>query len=626
LGKKKEEKVKNRVIWFGLSVLLVISMLLASCGTKTTTTSSTASTTTQPTTVTTVSTTNTATTKTSTTTMTTTTTVSTSSTGHWWDSLGTPQYGGTLTFNISSNILTFDPYLGTNYTSENMGWMEQLFTDDWTLDPSVYNFQLNTRPTDYAGGCLATSWEFSDPSTLVMHLRQDVHWQNIAPVNGRPFTSADVVYHYNRLLGIGGGFTKVSPYYVGVPWTGCLSVTAIDKYAVSFHWNSSNPELILETAQQPSIVSCMEASEAVTQWVDLQDWHHAIGTGPFTLQDFVPDSSMTLEKNPSYWAFDERYPQNQLPYVDEVKILIIPNRDTALAAMRNGKIDVVGGPTVQQVAAMKVTHPEILCITTPGNPTDLDPRCDMAPWNNKNVRIALQKALNLPLIAQTFYNGYADPRPQTELSYYISGWGYPYDEWPQSLKDEYAYDPVAAKKLLTDAGYPTIHTYLVEINTLDQDLFQIVQSQLAAVGVTMDIQPMDSAALNSYLLTAHQNTGLASRGAKLGRIMAPTRPLTQYKVGDSVNYEMWNDPVYDAFYAAAVAATSVQGTKDVVKAANKYVAENHIDICLCTTYNYSFCQPWLKGFTGQSGAFGQLINTYLARFWIDQNVKKSYGH
>jgi peptide/nickel transport system substrate-binding protein len=507
-----------------------------------------------------------------------------------------------------------------------MAWMEQLFTDDWALDPAVYNFQLNTRPTDYAGGCLATSWEFSDPSTLVMHLRQDAHYQNIAPVNGRAFTAADVVYHYGRMLGIGSGFTKVSSYWATNPWIGCLAVTAIDKYTVSFHWNSSNPELILETMQQPSLISCMEASEAVTQWGDLQDWHHAIGTGPFILQDFVPDSSMTLNANPSYWGYDERYPQNRLPYVNQIKILIIPNKDTALAAMRNGKIDVVGGPTVQQVTAMKSTNPEIKCITTPGNPVDLDPRCDMAPWNNKNVRIALQKALNLPLIASTYYMGYADARPQTELSYYISGWGYPYDQWPQSLKDEYAYDQTAAKKLLSDAGYPSLHTYLVEPSNIDQDIFLVVQSQLAAVNVTMDIQVMDSAALNSYLLTAHSNTGLASRGAKLGRIMAPTRPLTQYQTGDSVNYEMWSDPVYNAFYPGAVAATSIQGTKDVVKAANKYVAENHIDICLCTTNNYAFCQPWLKGYTGQAGAFGQLLNTYLARFWIDQKLKSSMGH
>jgi len=36
----------------------------------------------------------------------------------------------------------------------------------------------------------------------------------------------------------------------------------------------------------------------------------------------------------------------------------------------------------------------------------------------------------------------------------MKGWGFPYEEWPQELKNEYAYNPVLARKLLADAGYP----------------------------------------------------------------------------------------------------------------------------------------------------------------------------
>ena len=56
--------------------------------------------------------------------------------------------------------------------------------------------------------------------------------------------------------------------------------------------------------------------EAVKQWGNLNDWHHAIGTGPFILTDFVAGSSATMVKNPNYWGYDERYPQNKLPYID----------------------------------------------------------------------------------------------------------------------------------------------------------------------------------------------------------------------------------------------------------------------------------------------------------------------
>ena len=81
--------------------------------------------------------------------------------------------------------------------------------------------------------------------------------------------------------------------------------------------------------------------EAVKKWGDLSDWHHAIGTGPFILKDFISGSSATLIKNPDYWGHDERYPQNKLPYVDTIKYLIIPDDDAALEAMRAGKIDVM---------------------------------------------------------------------------------------------------------------------------------------------------------------------------------------------------------------------------------------------------------------------------------------------
>jgi len=44
--------------------------------------------------------------------------------------------------------------------------------------------------------------ELTDPSTLVFHLRQGIHWQNIAPANGREFTADDVVFHYNRMYAL----------------------------------------------------------------------------------------------------------------------------------------------------------------------------------------------------------------------------------------------------------------------------------------------------------------------------------------------------------------------------------------------------------------------------------------
>ena len=139
-----------------------------------------------------------------------------------------------------------------------------------------------------------------------------------------------MVFHYNRFYGLGGGFTKPSPYRsTDVRIQDLLSVTAADKYTVVFKFKSLNPDLIMEALHNISLAQCLENPDAVKKWGDVRDWHHAIGTGPFILQDFVSGSSVTLIKNPDYWAYDERYPQNKLPYIDKLKYLIMPDETEA---------------------------------------------------------------------------------------------------------------------------------------------------------------------------------------------------------------------------------------------------------------------------------------------------------
>ena len=63
-------------------------------------------------------------------------------------------------------------------------------------------------------------------------------------------------------------------------------------------------------------------------------------------------------------------------------------------------------------------------------------------------------AIDLPQIAQTYYNGMSESWPQTLTSSFMPGWGYPYSQWPASLKATYDYNPTQAKALLAAAGYP----------------------------------------------------------------------------------------------------------------------------------------------------------------------------
>ena len=621
--------MKRGVIWIVLTVLMVTSLVLASCSSSTTT-SAANTTTTASAAITTTTTTNVSPSTTTTSTAAVTTAVTTTSTGNWWDSLGTPQYGGTLTDYSNQDFGLWDPYNSSSLATCISAYMEGLYGDDWALSPSIFDFSTGFRPTDYVTGLLALSWEFTTPGTYIVHLRQNVYWQNIPPLNGRQFVANDVVYNFGRDFGHGDGFTTPSPALATNPLTSSItSVTATDNYTVVFQFNTPNVEFILESMEAVG-EDPIAAPDAVTQWGNLNDWHHAIGTGPFILTDYVGGSSVTFVKNPNYWGYDERYPQNQLPYVSTVKILVIPDLATGLAAVRTGKIDVMENIGLQNAQAMQKTNPRVVQLTMPGTQGGtVDPRVDKAPYTKINVRVALQEAIDLQSIATNYYGGTCSPNPQSLTSSDLKGWGFPYDQWPASLKAQYAYNPTDAKALLAAAGYPNgFNTDCVADSSGDINLLQIVQSDFAAIDVNMSIQLMDPTTWTNYVRTQHLQDALAFRSSgSLGMSYQPFRQFIRYQTGYVANYEMVADPTFDAFYPAALAATTIDQVKAILQQANEYLSQQQWVISLLNPSSFNVYQPWLKGYAGQSfamtgGSSGPMMFGYYgSRFWIDQSLK-----
>ena len=620
--------MKRRITWVSLVLLLVTSLLLASCAGSTTT--STTSTTITTSTINTTSTT-TSTAIVPSTTAASTVTATTTSTGNWWDSLGTPQYGGTMTLRLNRDVATFDPITSALGTELYSGWIEQLLTPNWLISPAIQPFQLSFFPNDDVSGNLVQTWEFTGPGTFVLNLRQNIYWQNIAPANGRQFVASDVVFHFDRLLGKGDGFTTPGPYASTVSYFSALtSITATDNFTVVLQFSNLNPEFVYETFEALDTSTAIECPDAVQAYGNLNDWHHAIGTGPFILTDFVDNSSAVMVKNPNYWAHDERFPQNQLPYVDKVNYLIIPDDNTALAAFRVGKIDVLDSMQFQQSQNMSKSNPDVLQVPYPlTSGLGINIRNDKAPYTDVRVREALQMAIDMPTVASTYYGGDADPSPLPLTSNYMIGWGLPYNQWPQSYKDQYTYNPTGAKQLLAAAGYPTgFNTDIVIDATVDANLVEIIQSYFSAIGVNMSIQVMQSTAFSSFV-NSHSQDALAERvpgTSTLGLSSYPLRHFNRFLAGSSPNIEMVNDPVMNSLYAQSNAATTTDQIKALLIQANQEVITQHFDISLLAPEQFGFCQPWLKGYNGQaaavSGTNGPLmLFFYGSRFWIDNSLE-----
>jgi peptide/nickel transport system substrate-binding protein len=550
---------------------------------------------------------------------------------NWWDKLGKPQYGGELVIRADRNITNFDPYFGDKSANINSAWMEKLHTDCWTLSPEVFDNKTCWHPCQYQKGQLAENWEFTDPGTIVFHLRKGIHWQDKPPANGREFTADDVVFHFNRLCGLGGGFNKPSPLR-SVAFQDLISVTAIDVYTVVFKWRTPDTEFIVETLLGPDLALWLENPDAIKKWGDIRDWHHAIGIGSFILEDVANNRSATLVKNPNYWGYDERYPKNKLPYLDVVKYIVIPDIEAALAAMRTGNIDVIDGVSFKHAQAMQKTNPEILQIFTPLPPTfTLDPRNDRMPFNDIRVRKAMQMAIDLPTIAKSYYQNTVEPYPDTLTSRYMKGWGFPYDEWPQDLKTEYAYNPTSSKKLLADAGYSNgFKTNIVVDSTADIDLLQIVKYYFTQVGIDMEIRVMETPAWSAFVRMGHRYDQMVHAPTGLfGHTAPPIEQLSRLQTGSYNNYGMINDPVCAGFFGKAKSAANQEEVLQILREANEYIARRHFSISLLQVMTYSLCQPWVKGFDAQFGstwgvAGGPLmLSFYLGRFWIDQDLKRS---
>jgi ABC-type transport system substrate-binding protein len=317
-----------------------------------------------------------------------------------------------------------------------------------------------------------------------------------------------------------------------------------------------------------------------------------------------------------------------------LKLLIIPDQKTVLAEMRAGRIDAADQISPVLAQDMRKTNPEIIQIALPQTAVTIDPRNDKPPFNDLRVRKAMQLAIDLKGIAKDYYKGTVEPYPSTLTGRELTGWGFPYEIWPQELKNEYGYNPKEAKKLLADAGYPDgFKTNIVANTSADMDLLTIVKNYFAEIGIDMEIRPMESTDWTDFVITHRKQDQLAYAAVSpFGHAYEPIRQLSRLHTGYSSNYLMVSDPVFDAFQPNASAAKTDTELKQILRDANERIARQHFAISLLKPMQYSLHQPWFKGYHGQFGSVcspagsPQLLFFYPARFWIDHDLKKKMGH
>jgi peptide/nickel transport system substrate-binding protein len=595
--------VSRKFVWLLASSLMVVTLVLASCGqTSTTTTTTPIGGTTTPTT--TVPTT------------TTTTTVSAE----------TPKYGGTLTFS-AGEPLGFDPVYTVCvncYASLSGLCNNEMLEGDWTKGPA------GTGETDWTTGflgrvslekgSLAESWELPDDSTIIYHIRQGVHFWNKPPVNGREMTATDVAWSMQR------DWTSPNSwnFTTWIPSERPLSFNATDKYTVVVKVPPAvQGGLLFQTAEQTHIYP--------TEVPDFRDWRLLQGTGPFLLTDYVPGSSLTYARNPNYFQNDPLHPENQLPYLNTCKQLIISDKATFLTALRTGKLDVsltsTFAFTAEDYKAIVAQCPQVKSKTIAGTSVALWGRMDKdLPFNDLRVRQALNIAIDKQAIVDGYYSGSAFLFG--ELFPPLKAWEplfTPLDKMPENVQMLFKYDLAKAKQLLADAGYPNGFTTQIVCGTSEQaDYLSMVASYWAKAGIILQIKQMDN--------TQYTSMGRARSYPEMtyGGVTSSSFP---WKINE-VRKEFSDDKAYyenvktRAAYNEAVKYVGKDDAKwiQVIKDIHPFILGEAVGVWMPLPYGYRVWWPWLQNYHGEGtiGYDNQLALSWYV--WIDQNMKKSMGY
>ena len=257
------------------------------------------------------------------------------------------------------------------------------------------------------------------------------------------------------------------------------------------------------------------------------------------------------------------------------------------------------------------------------------PNVSKPPFDDVNVRIAMQKAIDLEAISETYYKGLGDPTPWGKVGQGLKGFYKPYDEWPEEAKWGYEYDPEEAERLLDEAGYPRAADG-IRLKTSrdvctgwgeDADLAQILKMYWAEVGIDVEIKMLEPGPmLERYVAGDFEMTRVEFRGGEF----YPVSLMKGYTSGYEWNVMGVNDPTFDALWEKTNSATDMEDFKQWSIDLDMYVVNQHWVIEPPSIGTYPFIQPWLKGYSGE---WALQYNTLIfSRTWIDQELRTQMGH
>jgi peptide/nickel transport system substrate-binding protein len=338
-----------------------------------------------------------------------------------------------------------------------------------SLDPTTGGAAAAIRSTTYgnifegltkidSGGAvqplLAKSWDISaDGLTYTFHLQEGVKFSD-----GSDFDSADVKYSLDTARG------EASVNAQKQLFAAIASVDAVDPVTVKVTLSAPQGDFLYNMGWGDAII--------VTEANAANNGTAPIGTGPYTLGEWVKGDHLTLVANPAYWG--------AAPPIQNVTIKFISDPAAAVASILAGDVDLFGGfPAPEALEQIKADDRFAVTVGTTQGETVLAWNNGKAPLDNIKVREAIAHALDRQAIIDGAQFGYGTP---------IGSFYPPGDPAYIDLTGISNFDPEKSKALLAEAGVSDLTLSLkLPPASYARAGGPIIQQQLANVGIKVDI-------------------------------------------------------------------------------------------------------------------------------------------